>query len=1358
MSKKILAMLLVVAMVCTLFVTPVLADEAGIVAISDDSAAAFPDTVGNWAESSINRWGAANVVNGDHAGNFNPDNTITRAELAQLLVNLLGLTEKAEAGTFTDVAAGDWFEDAVLKCAAAGIMKGDGTGLANPNSPITRQEAIVMIGRALGLKPAASADLGSFQDGETVADWAASYMAPLAAMGILSGVADANGDLNILPLLNIDRASTAALLDKAIGQYVVNGGTVKADNANKFVVVKAAEGEDVVVTGETAGVTVAAGNAADVKLDEVITDSVKVDAPVKVTVDQDSKVDTLTLNADAKIQNNGTVNTVANNAEKATFDGKAPAKIENAEGVPALKDSNGKEVNKTGVIVVPSGGGSSSSGGGTVTPRPVENAKIVFITEDNYETLAPTYNYYGATEETLRPAADVQLPWLLVEYARNATGTVEFTVTKDGAAVQFGTVAEGETDPTLTDALTFEAATTNKNAWVSFHMVSQAETDHKGQTWLNQADAKGEYEVAVKLNGTTAKSDAKTYPEGEEPSGKHTLWLVGDSTVAAFNDYYYYPRYGYGTQIGNYLDDTYEVKNLALSGRSTKSFVTDPSGNYQTLIDGMKEGDALIIGFGHNDQKADERYTNPNGTWETEGSFANTLWVNYVKPAQDAKAEVILCTPIVRRTTQTTGFKDSEIHITADQTDSTGKTYPGGDYPAAIKALGEAKSVPVVDLTTMTKELYTTLTTAETMYLHAWTKDKDSTVDNTHLNIYGAKKVAYMLADALSKGDTELGKHVDLTAGEPTKENDLKSLEGWTEPPYAPPTTTSDTWGDYTYGTGESAITFKAGVFGVWGGAENMTTENCVMGADADGNLSMVAKNNKSKIAGSQDGIAMYYVQVPVGKTVEMTATAKVASIGNQQAGFGLMARDDMYIDYFDPAITSAYVVAGSLGIGSGRNGTNCFARNAAGSQVDASASNTLPVGVMADADGKLIANATYALKLKGDATNGFTCNFGDQEAKTYDIPLIQKDTEYYYVGLFVSRAADVTFSDITLTIADPVEEPEPAASEATFTAMTEALYDVAFPAATWVGRPAFAGVAPTFGTATTAADGTVTIPVTGNVPYTTDFTGFHPLASEQEGNYVSFYVPVPAEAVGNCTVVAKNGSVSADGSTTTDKSFNMSAEALDPLADGKVLALIVRLNNKADKKATYTIDWDGEGDAYAATTYVLDFSGATLESKPVPASALTADDVAAMTDAQLDGFTWENCPANVADMQENVTLAVEGTTVKVTGTLKYVTGFTGFNASDATEQEGHYFALHLERPSTISGTSTVVLTSKGVDKAPIELTDADATLDVIFHVASAASKPTLKIDWDGEGTAYAETTYVLDFSGATLEAAPTQP
>ena len=80
------------------------------------------------------------------------------------------------------------------------------------------------------------------------------------------------------------------------------------------------------------------------------------------------------------------------------------------------------------------------------------------------------------------------------------------------------------------------------------------------------------------------------------------LFVVGDSTLAKFNDSYYYPRYGYATMLGDFFD--IEIINYALSGRSSKSYILDPE--YKKVYDEIKPGDLLLIGFGHNDEKDDD--------------------------------------------------------------------------------------------------------------------------------------------------------------------------------------------------------------------------------------------------------------------------------------------------------------------------------------------------------------------------------------------------------------------------------------------------------------------------------------------------------------------------------------------------------------------------------------------------------------------------------------------------------------------------------------------------------------------------------------------------------------------------------
>ena len=234
---------------------------------------------------------------------------------------------------------------------------------------------------------------------------------------------------------------------------------------------------------------------------------------------------------------------------------------------------------------------------------------------------------------------------------------------------------------------------------------------------------------------------------------KVTVYMVGDSTVCNYtNDTSLaFPRNGYGMWVGNYLNENATVVNLALSGRSSKSFLQET--NYTTLKNSISKGDYLIIGFGHNDEKIEDatRYTNPTGDVNDQTSFQYHLYTYYVKLAMDAGAHPILCTPIVRRHTSN-NYEGSSGHVTN-----------GGDYAQAIVNLGAQFNVPVIHLRDLTKAYYSSLTADQTAKLHATTGKVETNIDNTHLNSYGAAQVAYMFAKALSTSTSGLASYVDTS-------------------------------------------------------------------------------------------------------------------------------------------------------------------------------------------------------------------------------------------------------------------------------------------------------------------------------------------------------------------------------------------------------------------------------------------------------------------------------------------------------------------------------------------------------------------------------------------------------------------
>ena len=278
--------------------------------------------------------------------------------------------------------------------------------------------------------------------------------------------------------------------------------------------------------------------------------------------------------------------------------------------------------------------------------------------------------------------------------------------------------------------------------------------------------------VACSGNGNPAsQTPSKPQVTGDEFV---KVFIVGDSTVADFSNdvndnYRYYPRTGYGVTIGRYFNYNVEVVNLALSGYSSLSFIK--TNNYEQLKHFIKEGDYLIIGFGHNDQAIDDpaRYSPATGDVNQEGSFKYNLYNYYIKLALDVGATPILCTPIVRRTSDYS-TDGAHVHIRPEE--------QGGNYPQAIRDLGEEKDVTVIDLTQLTKDLYTGKGYEGTKIYHSTRQvedlselSPDNPIDNTHTNAYGAAVVSYLLVTELQRTDNTLKYFINETKlVEPTPE------------------------------------------------------------------------------------------------------------------------------------------------------------------------------------------------------------------------------------------------------------------------------------------------------------------------------------------------------------------------------------------------------------------------------------------------------------------------------------------------------------------------------------------------------------------------------------------------------------
>lgn len=482
-----------------------------------------------------------------------------------------------------------------------------------------------------------------------------------------------------------------------------------------------------------------------------------------------------------------------------------------------------------------------------------------------------------------------------------------------------------------------------------------------------------------------------------DASGLSRIFIVGDSTASPFNDPYYIPRFGFGTKVQDYLDPSKAaVVNLAVSGRSSTSFISDPGSakNYDLLKKNIRKGDYLIIAFGHNDEKLEEeRYTDPNAGKDDKGSFQYSLYHSYIKLAQDAGATPILVTPIVRLS-KTGEYTGSVVHITTGD-----EKFPGGDYPEAIRDLGSELKIVVADQTANTKALYEKVGDEAKKY-HAMTGSKDASLDTTHLNAYGAAVVAKLLVEDIASKDSTFKGFLVANLPEPTYSLDALKNPSYIEPGFGAPSekssvfdTTDPWWGSAFGNIGGANNASNPDYFGI----EETETGVIMHSGKTDGSKDV------GKIASSEDGILFYFQKLPIDKDFTIKATAKVLNFkSNNQVSFGLMARDNVLIDDNVAGFNSNYVAAAPLKV-KNENWTTGFAR------IDAALNENEHVVESVPEKDTVV---DLSIVKKG---NEFTVKYGKEEPVTYEVNLGEFDKENMYVGAFTSRNCYVEFTNLTL-------------------------------------------------------------------------------------------------------------------------------------------------------------------------------------------------------------------------------------------------------------------------------------------------------------------------------------------------------
>lgn len=134
--------------------------------VPDDTSDIFPDVrTSAYYYDAVKTLVEKEIIKGFDDGTFRPDNTITRAQMASMLVKANGISMEGKTSSFPDVPSTFWGYPAISAAAEAGYLSGYTDGTFGPNDPITYNEALTMIVNSLGYK--ASDLTGGYPDAFT---------------------------------------------------------------------------------------------------------------------------------------------------------------------------------------------------------------------------------------------------------------------------------------------------------------------------------------------------------------------------------------------------------------------------------------------------------------------------------------------------------------------------------------------------------------------------------------------------------------------------------------------------------------------------------------------------------------------------------------------------------------------------------------------------------------------------------------------------------------------------------------------------------------------------------------------------------------------------------------------------------------------------------------------------------------------------------------------------------------------------------------------------------------------------------------------------------------------------------------
>ena len=176
----------------------------------------FTDVTKNWAYPGIQYCVTHGIMGGMGDGTFAPTGTTTRAQIVQILYNLGGTPAVSGTTPFTDLTA-NWYKPAILWAYQNNVVAGTSPTTFDPDQPVTREQIAVILTQYMFhvLKMNRTwtpADLSTFPDGANVSSWAKEAMQDAVALGLINGTKAPDGLVYLDPQGSAARQQVATIL------------------------------------------------------------------------------------------------------------------------------------------------------------------------------------------------------------------------------------------------------------------------------------------------------------------------------------------------------------------------------------------------------------------------------------------------------------------------------------------------------------------------------------------------------------------------------------------------------------------------------------------------------------------------------------------------------------------------------------------------------------------------------------------------------------------------------------------------------------------------------------------------------------------------------------------------------------------------------------------------------------------------------------------------------------------------------------------------------------------------------------------------------------------------------------------